>query len=387
MKLKLLFITILFNIQYSIFNNCVAQDTSRLRISLLTCTPGEELYSTFGHSAFRIVDSNSVNDIVYNYGTFNFDDEGFLLKFVRGKLPYYLSTEYFADFKATYQFENRGITEQVLQLTAAEKITIKDFLLNNLKEENKYYRYDFVLDNCTTRLKDILKKQHDSSFTKTAVMPVGTTFRNAIHIYLIKNKQHWSKLGIDILLGSPMDKKMTIEQQEFLPDNLMNSLDSNQQKMIVSSQNLYSINQSNNDTPFFTPLIIFALLLVSIIVFGFVQKGFVQTALNGLYGLFFFVLGLLGIVLVFMWGFTDHAMCKNNFNLLWAIPTHFFVSFFINSKKNWVKKYLRFNLLIQALLLLSWFFLAQQMNNALLLIVFLSMYISYKKGVAPDYTN
>ncbi|MBL0144829.1 MAG: DUF4105 domain-containing protein [Chitinophagaceae bacterium] len=104
-----------------IYNTSFAQDTSRLRISLLTCTPGDELYSTFGHSAFRVVDSNSVTDIVYNYGTFNFDDDGFLLKFTRGKLLYYLSTEYFTDFKELYQQTNRGITEQVLNLSAAEK--------------------------------------------------------------------------------------------------------------------------------------------------------------------------------------------------------------------------------------------------------------------------
>ena len=111
-----------------IYNTSFAQDTSRLRISLLTCTPGDELYSTFGHSAFRVVDSNSVTDIVYNYGTFNFDDDGFLLKFTRGKLLYYLSTEYFTDFKELYQQTNRGITEQVLNLSAAEKINIKKFL-------------------------------------------------------------------------------------------------------------------------------------------------------------------------------------------------------------------------------------------------------------------
>ncbi|MBL0144830.1 MAG: DUF4105 domain-containing protein [Chitinophagaceae bacterium] len=264
------------------------------------------------------------------------------------------------------------------------KINIKNFLLNNLKEENRYYKYDFTLDNCTTRLRDILKKQHDSTFTKTAVMPAGTTFRNAIHIYLNNNKQYWSKLGIDILLGSPMDKEMTTEQQEFLPDNLMNSLDSSKQRMIVSTQNLYTINNNNNTKAFFTPFVIFSLLLFAVIGLGFVKNNFVQTSLNGFYGLFYFVLGTLGIVLIFMWSCTDHAMCKNNYNLLWAIPIHIIAAFFINSKKTWVKKYLTLNIILQALLLVSWFFLPQQMNNALLPIVLLSIYISYKKGFAAD---
>ena len=97
---------------------------------------------------YKIIDESSENQKIDN----------FLIKFIRGKLQYYISTEDFSDFKAAYQSENRGITEQVLKLSAIEKISIKRFLLNNLKEENKYYKYDFILDNCTTRLKDILKQ-------------------------------------------------------------------------------------------------------------------------------------------------------------------------------------------------------------------------------------
>ncbi len=122
-------------------NSTFAQDSAHLRISLLTCTPGEELYSTFGHSAFRIFDSSRAfnddwQDVVYNYGTFNFDDPGFYLKFVQGKLLYYVSTESFKGFKELYQTTNRGIVEQVLNLSDADKIIIQQMLNNNLKEEN-----------------------------------------------------------------------------------------------------------------------------------------------------------------------------------------------------------------------------------------------------------
>ena len=121
----------------------VAQDSSHIRVSLLTCTPGDEVYSTFGHSALRIVDSSSVSDIVFNYGTFNFDDPGFYTKFIRGKLLYYVSTDRFEDFKNEYETTNRGITEQVLNFNAAEKLAIEQFLYQNIKEENKFYLYDF----------------------------------------------------------------------------------------------------------------------------------------------------------------------------------------------------------------------------------------------------
>src|SRR5665647_248690 len=103
-----------------------AQDSSHIRISLLTCTPGEELYSTFGHTAIRVTDSSSVTDNVFNYGTFNFEDPGFYTKFIRGKLLYYLSVENFQDFKYAYQADNRGITEQVLNMDALEKIGLME---------------------------------------------------------------------------------------------------------------------------------------------------------------------------------------------------------------------------------------------------------------------
>lgn len=369
------------------FHQCTfAQDSSHLRISLLTCTPGEELYSVFGHSALRVVDSSKAfndnwRDVVYNYGTFNFDDDGFYLKFVQGKLLYYVSPEYFPDFKDLYQSTNRGITEQVLQLTAAEKVTIQQFLNNNIKEKNKYYKYDFFFDNCTTRLRDILKKQRDSSFTQIAVMPEGSRFRQAIHQYLDKNHKDWSKLGIDILLGARCDWIMTAEQMQFLPDNLMKSLDSSATKMIVSSKNLYPINNDNNRGSIFTPAVVLWLLFVAIFLLGFVKNKFVRGFLNGFDGLFFFCTGALGIILIFMWLGTDHSMTKDNFNLLWAWPTHSIMAFFINSRKRAVQKYFKFTAVALMAVLISWFFLPQQMNNALIPIVLLLIYRSVKQSL------
>lgn len=384
LKLRILISFFILHFSFFIFNSACAQDSSRLRISLLTCTPGEELYSTFGHSAYRVIDSNAVTDIVYNYGTFNFDDDDFYLKFVRGKLLYYVSAEYFADFKFLYQSTNRGITEQVLNLSAAEKITIHHFLNENLKEENKYYKYDFVFDNCTTRLRDILKKQHDSSFCQKPVMPKGSRFRQAIHQYLDKNGKYWSKLGIDILLGQPCDAVMTAEQMQFLPDYFMKSLDSSDHPMVVSSQNLYRISEDRNPNPLFTPLLVFLMFLAVIVLISFSKNRFVQAFLQGFDGLFFFFTGVLGIVLIFMWTATDHPMCKNNFNLLWAWPTHTVVALFVNSKRSWVIKYFKFTVVALTAVLISWFFLPQQMNTALLPIVLLLLFRSATKGFAAN---
>jgi hypothetical protein len=393
-KPRILITFLILNFSFLILNSVKAQDSSRLRISLLTCTPGEELYSTFGHSAFRVIDSalvinGEVSDIVYNYGTFDFNED-FYLKFIRGKLLYYLSIEPFNDrdgymgFKTLYQSTNRGMTEQVLVLSPQEKKTIQHFLNENLKEGNKYYKYDFFFDNCTTRLRDILKREHDSSFCRKPVMPEGSRFRQAIHQYLDKNGKYWSKLGIDILLGQPCDAVMTPEQMQFLPDNFMKSLDSSDKKMVVSSQNLYKFTPLNSKGVIFTPLVVFLLLLAAIVLISFSRNKFLLAFMQGFDGLFFFTVGALGIILIFMWTATDHQMCRNNFNLIWAWPTHAVIAFFVNSKRNWVKKYFRFTVIALAVVLVSWFFLPQQMNTALLPIVLLIMYRSASKAFATN---
>ena len=366
-------------------NKLIAQDFSRLRISLLTCTPGDELYSIFGHSAIRIIDSNSVTDIVYNYGTFDFDDPGFYLKFIRGKLLYYISTETFNDadgylgFKNRNRLTNRGITEQVLNLSAEEKQTIRHALNENLKEENKYYKYDFFLDNCTTRLRDLILKIKKTAPRLPVVMPADTRFRQAIHQYLDKGKQYWSKLGIDILLGAPTDAVMTAEQQQFLPDNLMKALDKSAPSIVASSTNLYQLPIANDTGSWFTPMVFFSMLLALFVLLSLSKNRYIQMILKRLDGLLFFTTGLLGIILILMWAATDHSMTKNNYNLLWALPLHIVMAFFINSKNRFVKKYFLLTSVSLVIVLLAWFFLPQQLNNALIPFVLLLLYRSAMK--------
>ena len=369
--LQTFFICIFAHLHICIF----AQDSSRIRISLLTCTPGEELYSTFGHSALRIIDSNSVTDHVYNFGTFNFDDAGFYLKFIRGQLRYYVNVDAFEDFKFSYVTENRGITEQLLNFSAAEKITIHRALIENIKEENKFYMYDFFYDNCTTRLRDIIVKYHAPTPVLPAVMPTKYTFRNAIHQYLDNNHKYWSKLGIDILLGAPTDAVMTIAQQQFLPENLMLALDSTKNtSMVSSSKNLYLLGETNNKPSLFTPLVLFSSVLFLFILLSFFKNKAVKNILRVMDAFLFFTVGLLGIILVFMWVGTDHIMTKNNYNLLWAWPIHIVYSFYINKNTKRVKAYSMLITVFFALFLCCWFFVAQKMNNALLPLVVLMMW-------------
>ncbi|MCP9753299.1 DUF4105 domain-containing protein [Ferruginibacter sp. HRS2-29] len=375
-------------------NMASAQDSSRLRISLLTCTPGEELYSTFGHSALRVIDSNSVSDMVFNYGTFNFEEKGFYVKFIRGKLLYCLSWSSFEDFKAEYVFENRGITEQVLDLSGEEKLRVMAAIRENAKEENRYYKYDFFLDNCTTRLRDLIVKNKSPKPQLPAVMPEKFRFRQAIHQYLDQNHKDWSKLGIDILLGAPCDAVMTTAQQQFLPDNLMIALDSTKNtRMVLSSQNVLpvennffsALGKSMSKLKFnlfeftwFTPMVCFSILLLLFMALSLIHKK-VRVLLNVLDGLLFFTTGALGILLLFMWFGTDHSMTKTNYNLLWAFPMHIIIAFCMNSKKKLVKKYFLFTTLGMTLVLISWSFLPQQMNNALLPVAILVLFRAFAR--------
>jgi Domain of unknown function (DUF4105) len=345
---------------------------SRLRISLLTCTPGKELNETFGHSAIRVIDSNSVTDHVYNYGTFDFEDKNFYIKFIKGKLRYFVNIDQFQEFAFFYQQYNRGITEQVLNLSEQEEQNIYHALIENAKEENKYYQYDFFLDNCTTRLRDIIKKYHNPTPTLPAVMPTSYTFRNAIHQYLDDNNQYWSKLGIDILLGARTDAIMSIEQQEFLPDNLMHALDSTTNTKVVStSSQLYIFNPTKNKTSFFTPLFLSSAILLFFVALSLFKNNFGKKLLQFFDAFLFFVVGALGVLLIFMWVGTDHIMTKNNYNLLWASPLFIIYAFVINRKTSLAKRISLFVCIYLLLVLFSWFFLPQLMNNGLLPIVVL----------------
>ena len=353
-------------------------DSSRMQISLLTCTPGKELYATFGHSALRVIDSNSVTDLVYNYGTFDFNDPNFYTKFVKGQLNYYLSVEYFTNFKFDYQAENRGITEQILNLSAADKIKLRSALNENLKEENRFYLYDFFLDNCTTRLRDLIFTASPPQQALPAPMPLNYTFRNAIHQYLDGQQNYWSKLGIDLLLGRPTDAVMTIKQQEFLPDNLMMALGKIEKPILVkSTTNLYIVNSAASKKQWFTPQICFWCLLIIFVLLGISKNKTLQKINTILDGMLFLICGLLGILFLFMWWGTDHSMTKENFNLLWALPTHFIFAWFINSNNKKIKLYFLFTALLSLLTLAGWVILPQQLNTSLIPIVLLIMYRSF----------
>lgn len=332
-------------------------DSSRLRISLLTCTPGAELYSVFGHSALRIVDSASGTDIVYNYGTFNFSDPDFYTKFVRGKLLYFLSQSSFEDFMAEYRYFKRGVIEQVLQLNAAEKMELQQLMFQNVREENRYYSYDFLFDNCTTRLRDLIFK--NKNLQRVAIDPFvssKTTFRDHLHAYLDKAQMNWTALGIDLLVGMQADGKMDVYESMFLPEFLAKGL-TKAQKMggpLLSDEQI--ILADGQEVPAQTPLWKQPLFLILCFSFFWIAMGFVKdrlTAYQYSVDRFVFMLtGMLGLLLLFMWFGTDHQNCSKNINLIWAMPFNVIIPFVLKSTNKWVFAYLKIYSLLLLLLIL-----------------------------------
>lgn len=381
----------IFIFSFSFFHFSLAQDSCNLQISLLTCAPGEELYSTFGHTALRVQDLNRGTDLVFNYGTFEFSPD-FYWKFIKGKLLYSLSVENFADFMQEYQYEQRSVQEQVLQLSCKEKQRLYSALQTNALGQNRYYLYNFLFDNCTTRAGEIVAKSTGTPITFKNILPQqAPTFRNLIHSYLNAEKKYWSKLGIDILLGAKMDRKASNkEAMFFLPDYLLKGFDSarvNNHPLVTSKQTILSMPSLPENFSLFTPMFVFCFLLVMVAGISLVQAKWAKTILRVFDFIFFFLLGLAGILLLFMWFGTDHKVCRNNYNLLWALPTNVVMAFFIHSKKRWILTYFTIIFWLSIALAFFWFFLPQQMNNALLPILLLIIFRSWKLSKPHEYAG
>jgi hypothetical protein len=354
-------------------------DSSAIRISLLTCTPGAELYSVFGHSALRVVDSAAGTDIVYNYGTFDFNDPDFYTKFVRGKLMYFVSQVSYPDFIFEYQYFKRGVVEQVLHLSPIKKKKIQSFLFENIREENRYYKYDFLYDNCTTRLRDIIFQKEENSIVEVPmIVESGQTFRDHLHYYLNRAEMKWTALGIDLLLGIGADMPMDNMESMFLPDFLMKGISSAtvdnvklESDKIIQVKDLQSIPLQSSF--FVTPLFIISLLSFLLLIPSF---GFIKNTTLGLLAdrILFISTGLLGIFLLFMWLGTDHESFSKNINLIWAFPLNIFFSFRLNAVNKRMQQFFKiWSLMILILIAVSLSFLGM-INMALYPLMLLMSY-------------
>jgi hypothetical protein len=379
--LILLFSTLLFFKPAS-----ASQDSCGLRISLLTVSPGQELYSVFGHSALRVVDSVSQTDIIYNFGTFDFNDPNFYSKFVRGKLLYSLSQETFQNFLYESEYFHRGVTEQVLSFSCSEKELIQSNLFKNLQEENRYYKYDFLKDNCTTRLRDIIFNGTSSgSNNKFLVSKTTSTYRDYLHFYLNRAEMSWTKLGIDLLLGLDSDHNMSVFESMFLPDYLLKGVGLAKRggKSLVSEEKilLKDLQPKPVPTPFWkTPLFLFCVLSTIFIVLWIGKFKKISVILEQFDLYLFLIVGVFGCVLSFMWFGTDHLSFRYNINLFWALPLHIIAAFYINKENVLAKIYFLVYSIVLLILLASIFVFPGKINIALLPLIILLSFRSWIIG-------
>lgn len=306
------------------------RDSSHIQISLLTCGPGdEEVYEVFGHTALRIIDSVKNTDIVYNYGIFEYGPN-FEIQFMRGKLLYCVAAEPMDGFLQEYIRAKRKVEEQVLLLDRKQKDQIRSFLEWNALPENKDYKYDFFFDNCATRIRDIFPGSmvfgHDFKYAEVRKPGENLTFRDIVNRYFYRD--HWTRLGVNILLGSKIDKVMTNADIMFLPDYLRDGIGGAtvNGRTIAASPVVLLPGKGGEQAGFngglWTTISILLLTALGLFYKPLRVLGKVMSSLLLL------ITGLLGCLILVMWFATDHQGCSNNYNLLWALPLNLLLAFY-----------------------------------------------------------
>ncbi|MDC8006313.1 DUF4105 domain-containing protein [Aureisphaera galaxeae] len=326
-------------------------------ISIITIGPGKNLYDKFGHTAIRVKDS--LFDIAFNYGVYDFSTPNFYTKFARGKLLYILDVRRFDQFVNVYKRQNRWVKEQVLDLSFSEKQEFYDFLENNAKVENRAYLYDFLFDNCATKPRDVLSSvlgdayEFDESFVKNPA-----TFRELIQQNVHYNT--WGSLGMDVAIGAVTDRTASPWEHQFLPNYVYEAAakarlnrNGNSVPLVNESRTLFENDPAKEEVAFFSsPLFVFGVLALLILWVTFrdyrsaSRSRFLDSGI-------FAISGLIGIILLLLWFGTDHSTTANNYNLLWAFAPSILFAFAIGKKqpKKWLYRYMV--LLILMLLLLA----------------------------------
>ena len=250
-------------------------------LSLVTVYPGDEIYSAFGHTAFRYVDRDKNIDILYNFGTFDFRDPDFVPKFVQGQLDYFLGVVKFPKELKNYTLgENRTVVEQKLNLNQDEIKLIHAFLTKNALPENRYYKYDFIKDNCSTRIQTVLDGTlgSDILYDQAAIAKIGEkSYRDYIRDHL--KKSPWFDFGIQLALGMPLDQKVLPSDSFFLPalvyEIMAGSTLSDGRKVVSGSETLYTSTAEQTKSPIISPpFLLFTLLLA--VELGFIHLGIIR---------------------------------------------------------------------------------------------------------------
>ena len=317
-----------------------------VEVSLLTCSPHEEIYSLYGHSALRWHDlhtqgAHAGEDIAYNWGIFSFDKPYFVLRFVFGLTDYELGPIPMNSFCNYYSYWGSSVTEQVLNLSNEEKANLREALRQNLLPENRIYRYNYFYDNCSTRPRNIIEKCINGTIKYADREDYTPSYRDMIHT---ATRHHpWARFGNDMLLGVKADQKTTLREQEFLPENLLYDFDRatildnglyrplvKERRMIVTP-GVQMIEEDFPLTPSQCAWLLLGVSLIIIILEWKRKKTFVWWDL-----LLMAIQGLAGCVL-FVMLFSQHPTTSTNLQILLLNPLalFFMVSVAKRRKTRW----------------------------------------------------
>lgn len=355
-------------------NGLLAQNN--LELSLLTCSPGEEIYSTFGHSAIRIQDKDRGVDYVFDYGTFDFNTPNFTLKFIKGDLEYRLSIREFNEFMLTYEEEGKGVIEERFNLTPTDKALLYKWLKDNHKPENRYYKYDFFFDNCSTRIRDLVEGLPSVAYDKEEKL-IGKTFNDGLNEFFSNKK--WLGLGINLVLGQSADKEMSYRAQMFLPKYLSKNLSSytntENGKSVLESAKALLPNTLLHKKPSFSisPILCFSLFLLLTLFIAFRKPEWSAILTPMVY----VILGCMGLLLLFLWFGTTHYTTRYNWNVIWANPLYLSLLFMGDKKVGYYT--LLVLSLLTLLLLASWLFIPQNIDPVFILVILGVLVLNFVK--------
>ena len=309
-KIFLFFAFIISQISFS-QNHQLSENTT---ISILTCGRGSELYSTFGHTALRIKDEVNQLDVVYNYGMFDFRDENFYLKFVKGDLQYFMNATSFEDFILEYQMDEREVLEQKISLTIQQKQELFNLLNENLFSAEKYYTYKFINRNCTTKVADKLSDRY-MKITFEKVDDKTISYRQLLYPYF--DNYFWYKLGINIVFGLKTDASA---EKLFLPIELLHSIEKAEidgKSIVVSQKNIVEGKTIVPKFSFFNSIYVIILSL------------FIILLLNSkpLFNTYLFFSGVLGLLLCLLGLYSQHEELLWNYNALLYNPLFIIIPF------------------------------------------------------------
>lgn len=333
---RLLLTFILLNIsKITIGNttNYAATPADSIRVSLLTCSPHDEIYSLYGHTAIRYEDKASKTDIVVNYGMFSFKKPFFVARFVLGLTDYEMGIQDFADFCCEYRYFGSQVTQQEINLTPEEKGQLLKALQDNYANA-RVYRYNYFYNNCTTKARDIILKSINGKIEYKNAIDKSVSFRDLIHG--CNANYSWASFGNDLLLGFKADMQTTREEQQFLPDNLMRdfgqakivSADGSARPLVKNTEiivkgNDYAIAGKTKVTPQF--VFITLLILMAAIVFAEIKT---KKRLLWVDITLLLASGLAGLIL-FVMLFSEHPTTSTNLQILILCPLNLYWAIYI----------------------------------------------------------